>query len=188
MTLKTKIILKQKNDSAEIPVKNITATLSWTASVDLDLYAFYRIKQTVKPRGGFLGFGGVKPGKEGKVFFMSRGNLKEFPWMQLDKDEGIGDRGGSNKENLRITNLDEIEHVLIVANIFNKPNANFAKYDGRVTVKDDSGGSFEVPLTASSGGNWCIIAHIDNSKATGAKLINVNQVQSTEPSIAQFLK
>lgn len=190
MELKTKIILKQKNDSVEIPVKNIIATLSWTVPVDLDLYAFYRTKQTLKPKGGFLellGFGGAKPSQEGKVFYMSRGNLKKFPWMQLDKDAGVGDQGGANEENLRIANLDEVEHVLIVANIFNKPNANFASYDGRVTIKDDSGGSFEVPLTASSGGNWCIIAHINNTSAVGAKLINVNQVQSAKPSIRQFL-
>lgn len=186
MTLKTKLVLKQKQDSANISVNNIIVTLSWTAPVDLDLYAFYRTKKTLKPRGGFLGLGSVKPDQEGKVFYSARGHLAKFPWMQLDQDAGVGDKGGANEENLRITHLDEMAHVLIAINIFNKPDANFASYDGRVALKDDSGGCFEVPLTASQSGSWCIIAHIDNS-ATQAKLININQVQKNIPAIGQFL-
>jgi len=186
MDLKPKITLKKKGDTADIPVKNLIATLSWTAAVDLDLYAFYQAKQTVKSKGGFFGFGGVKPGQEGKIYFSSRGKLNKFPWMQLDQDSGVGDKGGTNEENLRIVNLDEIEHILIAANIFNKPDANFASYDGRVTIKTDSGRSFEVPLSATIGGNWCIIAHIDNTNPTTAKLININKVQTKEPVISQF--
>lgn len=183
--LKPKVVLKEKGDSAYIPVKNLVATLSWTAAVDLDLYAFYRAKKDVKERGGFLGMGGVKPGKEGKVYYMSKGNLGKFPWMNLDQDSGVGDVGGQNEENLRIANLDEVDHVLIVANIFNKPRANFATYDGRVTLKTGEQ-EIEVPLTATTGGSWCVVAHIDNSNPMGARLININQVQRDQPNISQF--
>jgi uncharacterized protein involved in tellurium resistance len=186
MELKQKVILKQKGESADIPVQNLLATLSWTAAVDLDLYAIYRAKQTVKPRGGFFGFGGVKPAQEGKVYFGSRGNLKDFPWMALDKDAGVGDVGGQNQENLRIADLTEMEYVLIAVNIFNKPTANFVSYDGRVTLKADNGDEVEVPLTATTGGNWCVIAQIDNSRK-GARLINVNKVQSKEPVMGELV-
>lgn len=177
--LKPKVTLKPK-ESANIPVKNLVATLSWTAPVDLDLYAIYRVKKTAKARGGFLGFGGVKPGKEGKIYYLSRGKLRGFPWMQLDQDSGVGDVGGQNEENIRIVDLSEFDHVLIVANIFNKPNANFASYDGKVTLKTGNQ-EIEVPLTATTGGSWCVVAHIDNT-SPGAKLINVNQVTRGQPT------
>lgn len=183
--LKPKVILKPK-ESAYIPVKDLVATLSWTAPVDLDLYAFYRAKKTIEERGGFLGFGGIKPGQEGKVYYGSMGNLRKFPWMRLDQDAGVGDVGGQNEENLRIANLDEMEHILIVANIFNKPNANFASYDGEVTLRAGDE-VIEVPLTATTGGNWCVVARIDNSSSMGAQLINVNKVQRNQPRISQFV-
>ena len=184
--LKPKVVLKPK-ESAHIPVKNLVATLSWTAAVDLDLYAFYRAKKDIKKRGGLLGVGGVKPGQEGKVYYVSKGSLNKFPWMSLDQDSGVGDVGGQNEENLRIANLDEVDFVLIVANIFSKPNANFASYDGKVTLK---GGDqvIEVPLTATTGGNWCVVAGIDNASAMGAKLININHVQSNTPAVRQFVR
>ncbi len=183
--LKQKVTLKQKGEVANIVIKDIVATLSWTAAVDLDLYAFYRTKSTITPRGGFLGIGGIKPGQEGKVFYMSKGSLRRFPWISLDQDSGVGDVGGQNEENLRIAHLDEMDHLLIVANIFNKPNSTFASYDGRVTIKG-ARQEIEVPLTAASGGNWCVVAHIDNSDSAGAKVYNVNQVQQKAPTIRDF--
>ena len=107
--------------------------------------------------------------------------------MALDKDAGVGDKSGQNQENLRIADLKELEVVLIAVNIFNKPQANFASYDGRVTLQTDGGKEVEVPLTASTGGNWCVIAKIDNSSPTGAKLVNVNKVQSQEPTMPEFV-
>jgi tellurite resistance protein TerA len=187
MELKQKVTLKQKGEVAYIPVKDLVATLSWTAAVDLDLHAFYRAKDSVKPQKGFLGIGGVKPRQEGQVYYMSKGNLNKFPWISLDQDSGVGDVGGTNEENLRIAKLDELDHIIIVANIFNKPNANFASYDGRVTLRA-SGQEFEVPLTATTGGSWCVIAHIDNTDAMGAKLTNINKVQSGSPTVREYAK
>ena len=67
-----------------------------------------------------------------------------------------------------------------------EPDANFASYDGQVIIRTDGGKSFEIPLTATTGGNWCIIAHINNTSPNGAKLININKVQAKEPAIDQF--
>ncbi len=189
--LKSKIVLKKKGEQAAIPVKDLTATLSWTAAVDLDLHAYYKTKSTMPTvKVGFLkklaGAGSGKPGEEGVIYFSSRGSKKDYPWIYLDKDAGVGDVGGKNEENLYFTDLQNMEHILIVANIYNKPDANFSSYDGKVTLKS-TGQGFEVPLTATTGGSYCIIAHIDNSGALGPLLINVNKVQKEKPTIASFI-
>jgi len=190
--LKPKITLKQKGDKAAIAVKNLHATLTWTAAVDLDFHAYYKTKMTGPPeeKKGFFGklFSGpqFKPGGEGLVYFADRGNKTAFPWIYLDQDAGVGDVGGKNVENLYFTDLQYIDHILIVANIFNKPNANFASYDGVVTVNTGDQ-AIDVPLTATTGGSYCIIAHIDNSAPTGPVLINVNKVQGAQPTIGSFL-
>jgi len=121
----------------------------------------------------------------GQISFMNRGSKTASPWIFLDKDAGVGDRGGSNQENIWFTKVDEIEHALIAANIFNKPNANFATYSGLVTVRC-GGQEIEVPLTESAPGSWCIIAHLDNSRAT-PQLININRTQKDKPELSQFI-
>lgn len=191
--LKPKITLKQKGDKAAIPVKNLHATLTWTAAVDLDFHAYYKNKMQgpkEEEKKGFFQkiFSGQKfqPGIEGRVYFGDRGNKTSFPWIYLDQDAGVGDVGGKNQENLYFIDLQYIEHILIVANIFNKPNANFASYDGVITIKTDEQ-VIDVPLTAETGGSYCIIAHIDNSGSQGPVLINVNKVQQAQPTIASFL-
>lgn len=171
LKLASKVVLKKKGEQAALPLKDLHVTLSWTAAVDLDLHAYYKPKKS----------------GAGHVYFGNRGSQKSFPWIYLDQDAGVGDRGGANVENLYFVNLEQIDHILIAANIFNKPNANFASYDGLVTVQA-AGRTVEVPLTESSPGSYCIIARVDNSKPSGPVLINVNQVQKNEPNIAAFLR
>ncbi|MBU1625911.1 stress response protein [bacterium] len=193
LKLSSKIVLKQKGDKVAIPIKNFQATLSWTAAVDLDLHAYFKPKATSPPeKAGFLkkmllGAGSEKSKKEGCVYFSDRGSKTSFPWIYLDKDAGVGDVGGQNEENLYFTGLQRMEHILIVANIFNKPDANFASYDGKITLKAD-GQSFEVPLTATTGGSYCIIARINNSGPSGPVLVNVNKVQRERPTVNSFLQ
>jgi len=191
LEISSKIVLKRKGDKVSIPIKDLQVTMSWTAAVDLDLHAYFKTKETA-PSGktGFvgklLGAGSGKPGQEGHVYFVNRGNKNKYPWIYLDQDAGIGDVGGENEENLYFSNLEYMEHILIVANIYNKPNSNFASYDGRVTVKS-SGRSFEVPLSEQAPGSYCIIAHVDCSENTAPMLINVNKTQRNEPGIRAFL-
>ncbi len=182
----SKIVLN-KGETVHIPTSNLLATLSWTASVDLDIYAFYRAKRNIKPRRGLFGIGGVEPGQEGKIYFIDNGSLKRFPWIHLDRDAGVGDVGGQNKETIHIASLDELEHVLIAINIFDKPHTNFASYDGKVTLKVGED-LIEVPLVATDNCRWCVVAHIDNSDLAGARLINVNKVQCHQPTISQFVQ
>ena len=80
--------------------------------------------------------------------------------------------------------LQVIKRAIIVANIFNKPNARFGNYDGRVSVK---AGEQEilVPLSTKEMGAWCVIAEI-NHEGSVPKIINVNRVMKKRPSIKTF--
>jgi len=192
LKISSKIVLKRKGDQSLIPIKDLQVTLFWTAPVDLDLHAYYKTKtREVAETGGFLSklvkSGSGQPAREGRVFFSDRGNKNAFPWIYLDQDAGVGDVGGENEENLYFTNLEYLEHILIVTNIYNKPDAVFANYDGKVTVKA-SGQSYEVPLTETKPGSYCIIAHVDNSKPSGPVLININKVQKDVPSVSSFIR
>lgn len=180
------ISLKKPGQFVEIPVHNLQCTLNWTSKVDLDFIAYYMPKSGAPVKKGLLDklFGSSPQGK-GKVFYGSKGELKKFPFISLDQDAGIGDVGGDNEENLRFGNIDAHEHILIVANIFGKSNANFAKYDGKVTLRAD-GKQFVVPLTSTDGGNYCVIARIENVDGV-AKLVNVNKTLSGEPNIKDFI-
>ncbi len=190
LKLSSKIVLKKKGDQASIPIKDLHVTLSWTTAVDLDLHAYFKTKSDAPAaKVGLLkkmmGAGSGRSGEEGHVYFGDRGKRNGFPWIELDQDAGVGDEGGENEENLYFANLEYMEHILVVANIFNKPKANFASYDGKVIVKA-SGRTFEVPLTESKPGSYCIIAHVDNSKPSGPVLVNINEVQKNAPTIASF--
>ncbi len=167
--LASKIILKQKGEKASLAGNDFQATLRWKTAVDLDLHCFCRFKGSAEPPRGLLGklFGGGDASGEGHIYFAKRGSKTNSPWIYLDQDAGIGDVAGDNEENIYFTKLDKIEHALIVANIYNKPNANFASYDGAVIVRG-GGREIEVPLTDRSPGSWCVIARIDNSGGSPA--------------------
>ena len=184
--LASKIVLKQKGEKASLSGNDFQATLRWKAAVDLDLHCFYRIRGASAPSKGILGklLGGGS-NKEGHIYFSKRGSKTNSPWIYLDQDAGIGDVGGDNEENIYFTRLDQIEQALIVANIYNKPNANFSSYDGLVIVRG-GGHEIEVPLTERQTGSWCVIARVDNSGGS-PQLINVNKTQRGKPAVSQFV-
>lgn len=169
MEIREKIIIKEKESHA-LADKDLHAQLRWKKAVDLDLYALYL----------------KKDGTTGKVYFGSRGSKTRSPYIYLDQDAGVGDVGGDNVENMYFTNLSDIKHVLIVANIYGKRNAVFASFDGEVSVKSGSQ-ELIVPLTAKEGGNWCVIAKFDNID-NQPKLTNINQVYANRPDITAFLE
>ncbi len=186
--LASKVVLKQKGEKTGLTGNDFQATLRWKTAIDLDLHCFYQLKGGSSPSTGILGKllgSGGSSEKVGQIYFNRRGNKTSSPWIYLDQDAGIGDVAGDNEENVYFTRLDQIEHALIVANIYNKPNANFAKYDGMVIVRG-GGREIEVPLTERNPGSWCVIARIDNS--TGRpELINVNRTVPHPPRISEFV-
>jgi tellurite resistance protein TerA len=171
---KQKIILKKQGDTAKISLKKneistVHVRLSWTKAVDLDLHVFYKTKK----------------GETGHIYFGEQGHLKKEPYVILDKDSGVGNTAGDNEENLRIGNMSHFSTLLIATNIFRfigflNSGDNFAKYDGKVTLKTDSGESIEVPLISEEKGLWCLIAKIDNT-GDAPLVTNINKVQKEEP-------
>ncbi|MCM3570170.1 TerD family protein [Neobacillus mesonae] len=171
-----KVTLKKPGDSISLrktgKIENIHVKLNWTKGVDLDLHAFYITKK----------------GKFGHIFFANKGKLTNSPYIALDKDSGVGNSAGNNEENLIIKTLEDVDKIIIATNIFRflgflKKEDNFAKYDGRVLIKTNNGDDIEVPLTSTTPGRWCIITKIDNSTPSDPRVININHVQSSEPTV-----
>lgn len=167
--LKRKVTLKSKGEEAYVSVKQLMVTLRWTADVDLDLMAFYKGKDG-QPGGVFSD---NYPGG-------SLGSLNAFPFIELSGDEGVGGTGGDNEEVLRITKMDDLEELYIVAlnytDASQKVSSAFNSYDGSVIVMNDQGEAIEVPLNAAETGHVAVICKIDNSSPMGAKLINMNEI------------
>lgn len=175
----TKITLEKKGDVTKInlsktkKIDKIYVKLSWKKGVDLDLHAFYK----------------NKVGKTGHVYFSSKGNLNQEPFLMLDKDSGVGNTAGDNEENLTIADLKYFDYILFSVNIFrffSRKGENFAKYDGRVELETDRGDKIKVPLTSEEIGTWCVIAMIDNTNADEPRIVNINQVLKNEPVISDF--
>ena len=183
------IVLYEQGDSVGIPQSGmglsefkpgetkIRAILEWNAAVDLDIHAFYR------PKNG---------GKDGHVFFQSKGNKKKSPYIHLDKDMGVGNVGGDNKEVITIGALADVDVILIATNIFRSfgfltSDDNFGKYDGKIKLVTSSLTEIDVPLTSSQPGKWCVIALIDNSDPYSPIVTNINEVTDSEPKIDDYL-
>ncbi|MDM8569471.1 hypothetical protein QUF50_08200 [Thiotrichales bacterium HSG1] len=171
--------LKNPGDKAKITKSSkITAKLTWTKQVDLDLHAFYKTKE----------------GLFGHIYYDNQGNLYNPPCIELDKDTGkdvkVDTTGGENEENITIKSLSHVESILIVTNIYHKfaflsMGDTFSNYDGKVIIETD-GECIEVPLDSKKKGKWCVIAKIDNNDPSSPFVININKVQKSEPNLKDF--
>ncbi|MEY3219406.1 MAG: hypothetical protein RIT27_763 [Pseudomonadota bacterium] len=172
-------VLEQSKDFSEISsvFNYIAVTLSWTQAIDLDLYAFYR----------------AKDGKIGEIFYDNKGSLRNFPFIKLDGDSGIGNTGGDNEENLIITSISEMDYILIAVNIYKekgffsffKKEDSFARYDGKILVQPDIKQPVEIPLSSPESGEWCVVAGIDN-RGEIPRVLNINSVEKKKPDLKQW--
>jgi len=167
--IKPKLELKAKGEVANLPtVKALKVTLGWSSSVDLDLMAFYERKD-----GGDAG-GVFSDQISGDA--KSLGDLNAFPFMQLSGDAGVAKAAeGEESEELRVTKLDDISKLYIIALNYTGAKAkdvtaSFGTYNGHVQILDELGNSFNVPLGAMEQGTVAHIATIDNTGALGATL------------------
>jgi uncharacterized protein involved in tellurium resistance len=146
------------------PLTKVGVKLQWTASVDLDLHAFYS----------------KRSGADGHVWFAERrdGNIV------LDNDAGIGDRGGRNEENITLSSLDELNEILFATKIYKK-GGTYADYDGQIIISTDEGDEIIVPLTSTERADWCVIAKISND-VNGVVVTNINRVTDHEPQVDRF--
>ena len=155
--------LKQKGESANVgSFKQLLVTMKWTTAADFDLAAAYQ-----KTNGEY-----------GLIYFGDLGNLNDFPHIQLSGDEGQGDSGGDNEEQLRITKLDGMKAVWLICwdygQIQKGAPARFSDSDVSLNVMDDTGTSHDITLDAGSFGNTAVLATIDVS-AIGSKLTNTSK-------------
>jgi len=153
--------LKKKGEEAQLGgIKQCMMVLKWTTATDFDLAAAYRAKN----------------GHEGLVYFGDKGNLNAFPFMEAGEDKGVGDTGGDNQEELRITKFDEMDFIWLLCwdygAIEKGAQARFKESDVIVSLLDDKGTNHAVSLDTGDLGNICLVATIDNTSPMGAKLIN----------------
>ena len=192
-----KVRLEKKGDSRVLSSNEAHAKLLWKTKVDLDLYAIALPKgvASTKKKGFFGkiadaigGDSGSASNEEIQVNYQNRSRMlrESFPYITLDKDAGVGDKvdGDFNEENLHFYDISKHDHILVVANIFNK-NTNFSQYNGGVTITCGSE-EIHVPLTETKQGSWCTVARIDNT-GSAPKLINVNKTQSSKPKVSEFI-
>ena len=181
------IVLYNQGDSVVIPqqgrdlsehvlgITKLKAMLNWRAAVDLDIHAFYRLKDT---------------SEDGHVYFLNKGKSNKPPHINLDKDAGVGNAGGDNQEAITIGSLAHVNCILIATNIFRffgREDDNFARYDGTVRLATSRGDEVIVPLTSRKPGRWCVIALIDNTDAYAPMVYNINQVTNDEPKLDDYL-
>jgi uncharacterized protein involved in tellurium resistance len=194
LSLANKLLLQGRGDSATLSTTEgqVSAQLMWSTSVDLDLHCFYQSREiTVEQSGGgflqsLFGGGGPKTYSpaEGHIYFGQLGSLSDPPYIELDQDSGVGDVGGDNEENMRIGDIAVIERALIAVNIYNKPNARFGTYDGRVILRAGEQ-EIVISLDTQETGAWCVIAEIDN-RSGQPKVTNTSKVQKARPSLKSF--
>lgn len=183
LNLKSKIILREKGQRALVATQNavVKATLNWKTSIDFDLHCFYKTRK-IENAGFFKKMFGNTDAQEGQIYFRNKGSLDESPYIKLDKDAGIGDKGGDNEENIHFAKLDIIDRAWIAVNTFNKPNSCFANYDAKVTLHLGEQ-EIIVPLKEKTPGAWCVIAELVSDK-DGVYLVNINQTQNDKPSLS----
>jgi len=155
--------LKQKGDEAFISIKHLTVKMTWTTAADFDLAVVFRTKSDEK----------------GIVYFGDLGTVDEFPYMRLNKDEGVGDTSGNNEEILDIAQLENMKYIWLFCWDYGKvktgEKARFDQSDVQLTLSDQEGNATTVDIDTGEEGNVCCIATIDNTSATGAMLINASR-------------
>lgn len=157
--------LTEKGASAEVGgFEQLICTMKWTTAADFDLAAVYE----------------KDDGKLEMVYFNKKGSLNEAPFIQLDKDAGVGDQGGDNSETLRITKLDGKKKVHLIGWDYGQiKKGAAARFDGsdiQIEVKDNTGTTHDVKLCAGEMGNAALIATIEVTPL-GAKLTNNSKAE-----------
>lgn len=140
------------------PITEVNVRLQWQAAVDLDLNAFYSMNS----------------GDTGMVDYQQ----KFAPNMKLDNDAGVGDRGGQNEENIKISSLDGYKEIWFATKIFSK-GGSYSDYDGQVEVGTNNGDIIQVPLTSTEIKPYLVIAKLTNGPG-GPVITNLNDAVDCE--------
>lgn len=162
------INLKKTGDSISLEKKdtleNVAVKMLWKSAIDLDLHA-----KVV----------GVN-GNEEHVYYSRKGSLSRFPYTQLDQDAGVGNTGGDNEENMKISKLDELKNVLLYVENFGNSRADFARYGARLQLKFATK-EIEIDMNDPKIGKYFVIARIKDGEVTC-----INKTVSSQPSLNDF--
>ncbi len=143
------------------PLTDVGVQLRWSMPIDLDLHAFCLHRD----------------GTESHVYFAA----PRYTDISLDRDAGIGDRGGQNVENIKVDRLDSFRSIIFATMIYGSGD-RYSDYDGLVEVNASDGTQIVVPLSAQQRGKWCAIARID-IEGGSASVSNLNSVSDELPSL-----
>ncbi|GGS03705.1 VWA domain-containing protein [Deinococcus sedimenti] len=149
----------KKNTSVNIQKgKKITITLSWAGSGDLDLYAFYVLKN----------------GSTGKVYYKDKGAAATPPYITLS-----GDSRRAGKETAVIHRPDELAHVLFAAySAVSNGAGSFASYKPTTIFTDDLGQEVRAPVLGRNHFSfWVALSAIDLTGAQ-AKISHLERYSS----------
>lgn len=118
-------------------IKKLLVKLTWSLAADFDLAALVQ-----KDDNTFT-----------LIYFNKLGDLNSYPYIQLDKDSGVGDTvsgGGGNEENLTIEKLEGTKKVYLICwdygAIQKGTPARFKDSDVKIKIIDGKGNDHEVHL------------------------------------------
>lgn len=147
------------------PISQVHIRLEWREAVDLDLHAFCQHDHD----------------DDLHVYFAN----KTGPGIELDRDAGVGDRGGDNFENIVISRLGPFKKILFATKIFRK-GGSYSDYDARIVLVADGYQTVTVPLTARETADWCVIAVLERDSRRNHTVRNVNRVTMRTPDLADY--
>ncbi|MFK5970749.1 MAG: hypothetical protein QM487_11610 [Candidatus Marithrix sp.] len=149
-------------------IKKLTISMQWTTAADFDLAAIYESKTN----------------QRGLIYFGQLGSLDTFPYICLNKDEGVGDTKGHKEEVLNINNLTDMKFIRLFCWDYGMvqagKKARFKDSDVSLTISEDLGKSNLVEIDTNETGNICYLASLDNT--------NPNEITLTNTSLTGTLK
>ncbi|MVN87107.1 hypothetical protein GO986_10035 [Deinococcus sp. HMF7620] len=149
----------KKNASVNIEKgKKITITLQWAGQGDLDLYAFYVLKD----------------GTTGKVYYREQGASRRPPYITLS-----GDSRKAGQETAVIHRPDELAHVVFAAySAVSNGAGSFASYKPLTIFTDDLGQEVTAPVLGRNHFSfWVALSAIDLTGAQ-AKISHLERYSS----------
>ncbi len=122
----------------------VEVALEWTGNGDLDLYAFYILKN----------------GSSGKVYYRDLGSESKPPFITLDGDSKV-----PGKETITIHRPESLRYVLISAySAVENGFGAFRSYKPRAIVTDNHGNETILPvLNRNTFSYWVALTHMDFS-------------------------
>jgi uncharacterized protein involved in tellurium resistance len=138
------LVLKEPDTVVTLPeITNLVIKLRWFKSVDLDLAAIYVLKN----------------GNTGIVYFGSKGNMNEAPYINLNKDAMYNDK---NEEIITVKDLNQVSELYLVCWDFSNRGGTgiFDDADVNVCIVDNNANSTTVHLKQETGKDAACIAHV----------------------------